>query len=350
MENQDFQNQGFNFNKFIEDSKTALLSPQEYFANMPTKGGFGEPIIKALIYAAIGGVFTFLWTSVGMQFATGSSWLGGGIGVMAFIGSLIAGIIGLFIGAVIMLIISSILGGSNDFESNLRVVASLMVVGVLSNLFNFFDSINLYLSAFVSIAFSLWSLWMTYHALVQTLKAKESGSKVLMIVLAVLMVIATFTGIAAKKAVQSISENYGFENFDEMSDIERQTAVLKSLEKISDGEINADEVGDAMKVLNNTFAYEMADGTEGLIMPEESMKVLVSTLNTDNDFIIINSVGGFVQAAINDDGTFTVEYKDETGHFSSTEMLDQSTTAEIFTKYIHKDETYKDVCEWEDFE
>ena len=48
----------------------------------------------------------------------------GAIGIMAFIWSVIGAVIGLFIGAVILLVISSICKGSTDFEANMRVTAA----------------------------------------------------------------------------------------------------------------------------------------------------------------------------------------------------------------------------------
>ena len=31
---------GFDFKKFIDDSKAVLMAPKEYFSSMPTSGGF----------------------------------------------------------------------------------------------------------------------------------------------------------------------------------------------------------------------------------------------------------------------------------------------------------------------
>ena len=53
MEIQEDKNQGFNFGKFIEDSKNALLKPKEYFESMPTSGGFIEPIIKDVYFFSV---------------------------------------------------------------------------------------------------------------------------------------------------------------------------------------------------------------------------------------------------------------------------------------------------------
>ena len=49
-------NENFSLQKFIEDSKSAILNPKEHFATLSTTGGFGEPVIKAVIYGFIAGL------------------------------------------------------------------------------------------------------------------------------------------------------------------------------------------------------------------------------------------------------------------------------------------------------
>ena len=156
MENLNETKQGFNFKQFIEDSKAVLLNPKEYFSKMPVSGGFVEPVIKVLIYGTIIGIINYIWFLTGLGIASGASWLGGSIGIMALFGSIIFSVIGLFIGGVIMLVISAILGGNTNYEANVRVVAALMVMSVVQSLFGFLDSVHLYLSAIVNIAISLW--------------------------------------------------------------------------------------------------------------------------------------------------------------------------------------------------
>jgi hypothetical protein len=114
-----------------------------------------------------------------------------------------------------------------------------MVISVVSSALNFFDGINLYLGAIVSIAVSLWGLYITYHALILSLKAGEKGAKILLIVFAVLVVIFSFSGIAARKAMQNFS---GVNNIENMSEEDQQKAVLNMVEKITNGEVKAEDI------------------------------------------------------------------------------------------------------------
>ncbi|MCK5703536.1 MAG: YIP1 family protein [Cyclobacteriaceae bacterium] len=271
MESSDNKNQEFDFGLFIEDSKKALLSPQEYFSNMSTSGGFVEPMIKAVIYGVVMGVFALIWSLLGMSFSAG--WLGGGIGVMALVGSIIFAIVGLFIGGAIMLIISAILGGNTDYEANVRVVASLMVISVIQGVLGFFDGVNLYLSAIVSIAVGCYGLWMMYHALVQCLKAKEQGSKILALVLAVLLVITTFSGIAAKKMLHNFSDTYNLENLDNMNEEEILDNITDMIEEASGEEIDADELKEAMEAMKEVMEEVSKEASEEEM--EEAIKKAV---------------------------------------------------------------------------
>lgn len=203
-------NEGFNFSKFIADSKNSLMNPKDYFASMATTGGFVEPIIKAVLYGLVAGIFTLLWGVLKIG-SIDAGMLGGmfgtTVGIMGFIWSIIGALIGLFIGGVIVLIISAICGGSTDYEANLRVVASLMVISPIKALFGFLGFLS-FIGIIVGLAISLYSIWMLYHALNESLKAKVATSKVISIVLAVLLALFTLIGLGAKKATSSFLNSY----------------------------------------------------------------------------------------------------------------------------------------------
>ena len=51
---------------------------------MKTTGGMTEPLIKAVIYGAIAGVISFIWSLLKIGAVTGGMF-GGAIGIMVFI-------------------------------------------------------------------------------------------------------------------------------------------------------------------------------------------------------------------------------------------------------------------------
>ncbi len=217
----------FDFKKLIDDSKAVLMTPKEYFASMPKTGGFVEPLIKAVIYGLVAGIITFIWSLLHLTAAAGmfGKWMGGGVGVMAIIGALIGAVIGLFIGGVILLIISAICGGSKDYEANVRVTASLMVLSPINALLGFTGGISIYLGAIISLAVSLYGIWLLYNALISALGAGEKAAKVVSIILAILPVISLISMLTCYKAASTVSDKY-------MSDQQKQEEALKNFNKL----------------------------------------------------------------------------------------------------------------------
>jgi len=173
---------GFDFQGFMNDTKDVLTSPKNYFASMQKTGGFVDPVIRAAIYGFIAGIFIFMWGFLHFS----ALWMyGGGMGITSLIVFPIYAVIGLFIGSVILLIISAICGGSTDFEANVRVTASLMALYPIQALLTFTSGISMYLGAVVILLVSLYGLWLCFNALVQALSAKESTAKIIMIIFAV---------------------------------------------------------------------------------------------------------------------------------------------------------------------
>ncbi len=196
----------FDFNLFIKESKDVLVNPKSYFSTMKTTGGMTEPLIKAVIYGAVAGILTLIWSLLNIGAMT-SPIFGGAIGVMAFIWSVIGAIIGLFIGAVVTLVISSICKGSTDFEANLRVTAALMVMMPINAFFRFAGHLNIYLGLIISLVIVVFAFWLLYNALVEALKANTETSKIVSYVLVAIFALFMLLGLGARrKASQFMKE------------------------------------------------------------------------------------------------------------------------------------------------
>jgi len=203
-------NESFNFGRFLKDSVNSVLNPKSFFSSFNVEGGIGEPVIKALIYGALSGVFTFLWSVLNVSGLTGGLF-GGAIGIMGFIWAIIGAVIGLFLGAVVVLIISAICGGSTDYVANARVTAALMVLMPISALFGFLTGINVMLSTVVGLLINIYGLYMLYYALVGPLKGKESSAKVLTWILVAVLALFLVIGLVTKKAANKFLDQYGID-------------------------------------------------------------------------------------------------------------------------------------------
>lgn len=206
-------NESIDFKKILNDSRETLLNPKGYFSSMPLAGGLVEPLIKAAIYGVVAGLFSLLWSVLGFS-ALGASFLGGAVGIMSLIYSVITAIIGVFIGGIIMLVISAICGGNTDFEANLRVSASLMVVYPINAFLAFSYGINYTLGGVVALAVSLFGIYLLYHAAIQALKGKESSVKIVAIVFLVLALVGFFGGRKASNSLRDYSDMFEEEQVD----------------------------------------------------------------------------------------------------------------------------------------
>jgi hypothetical protein len=205
----------FDFNAFIQESKETLINPRSYFSSMKTSGGMTEPLIKVIIYGVISGAIAFLWSILKLG-AMGGGVIGGSIGIMAFFGYIIGSIIGLFIGAVILLIISSICKGSTDFEANARVVAAVMVMMPITALLGFASHMNLYLGLLVGLALNIYSIWLLYNALIESLKAKPETTKIVMYILIAIIILFSLVGLGAKRKADQFMKEFDSSEFKEM--------------------------------------------------------------------------------------------------------------------------------------
>jgi len=221
---------GFDLQKFIDDSKSVLTNPKEYFSSMPKEGGLVEPLIKAVIYGTVAGIFALIWSLLHLSGA--SAMFGGGVGIMALVWSIIGAIIGLFIGGIIMLVISAICGGDTSFEANVRVVASIMVLSPINALLSFTGSFSLFLSGLISILISLYGIWMMYNALVSALSAKEGTAKILSLILAVIPVLMIISSLMCAKVATHTSDKILKQTEQYQKEMEKQS--LESMKKLDE--------------------------------------------------------------------------------------------------------------------
>ena len=204
----------FDLNAFIAESKETLVNPKGYFSTMKTSGGMAEPVIKALIYGVVAGIIIFIWGILGLGGAAGV--LGAGIGAMAMFWTVIAAVIGLFIGAVVILVVSSICKGNTDFEACLRVAASIMVVMPISALLGFTTGINSVFGAIVALGVNLYGLYLLYYGLTEALKANAGTTKIVMYVLAALLVVFMIAGLGATRRMNKYMNDYSKDDLKEM--------------------------------------------------------------------------------------------------------------------------------------
>ena len=205
----------FDFNAFIRESKDTLLNPKSYFAALKITGGLIDPLIKAVIYGLIAGVFAFLWNILNLSSMTGGM-LGNSVGVFIIAKYAFISVVGLFIGAVITLIISSICKGNTDFEANVRVVAAILVILPISAALDFTGGLNFYFGIVVSLAINIFAFWLLYNGLIETLKTKPETTKIVIYVLIGIFVITMLLGVQKMSEANRILNQFKNIDFKEL--------------------------------------------------------------------------------------------------------------------------------------
>ena len=205
----------FDFNAFIKEAKETLLNPKSYFAALKITGGLIDPLIKAVIYGLIAGVFAFLWNILNLSSMTGGM-LGNSVGVFIIAKYAFISVVGLFIGAVITLIISSICKGNTDFEANVRVVAAILVILPISAALDFTGGLNFYFGIVVSLAINIFAFWLLYNGLIETLKTKPETTKIVIYVLIGIFVITMLLGVQKMSEANRILNQFKNIDFKEL--------------------------------------------------------------------------------------------------------------------------------------
>lgn len=202
-------NKTFDFNKLSKESQETLLNPKEYFSTLPLSGGFTEPVLKAVFYGTIAGLFALLWSVMGLSMGGFGGVWGGAVGIMALIWSIVGSIIAVFVGGAIVLVISAICGGNTDYEACVRVYASLMVIYPINAFLAFLYGISLPLGSTVGLMVSLYAIYLMYTAVQQALKGRVSTLKIVAIVLVALVVMGFFASRKATKTLQDYPDQFG---------------------------------------------------------------------------------------------------------------------------------------------
>lgn len=102
---------------YVELVKKIVMKPVDFFKEMPTTGGYKDPLIFAIITAVVMGIGLTVITL--------------GVGFLAIVFAPLAVVISIFLAALLLLLCSKIVGGVGTYEATLRVAAYANVVNLV---------------------------------------------------------------------------------------------------------------------------------------------------------------------------------------------------------------------------
>ena len=211
----------FDISTVINDAKKVITDPGKFYSEMPTTGGFTNPLIFLLVMGALAGLIMGVLGIVGLGRASmpGASALAG---IIVFP---IAMLIGGFIAAGVMYVIWKLLGSEKDYETAYRCIAYGSAIAPVMAVI----AIIPYLGGIIH---TLWGAFLMYTASIHVHAIKAETAK---IAFAILAVIGVLWGVSSERASRHMmSQLERFEGIENMSPEEAGEKVgefLKGLEK-----------------------------------------------------------------------------------------------------------------------
>lgn len=102
---------------YVDTAKKVVMKPVDFFKEMPTTGGYKEPLIFAVITAVIMGIGLTVITL--------------GVGFLAIIFAPVAVIISIFLAALLLMLCSKIVGGTGTYEGTVRIASYANIVNII---------------------------------------------------------------------------------------------------------------------------------------------------------------------------------------------------------------------------
>lgn len=110
-----------------------VTRPTDFFQSMPKTGGFGEPLVFAVVMGVISGIIQAILNVAGWGAAAGyGAGMRSGFGIVIFMP--IAAAVGSFIGAAILFVIWKLMGSQENYETAYRCGAYLMALSPITTL------------------------------------------------------------------------------------------------------------------------------------------------------------------------------------------------------------------------
>ena len=182
----------FNIGTVIEQAKKVVLDPIGFYRNMPTSGGYANPIIFLVVMVAITMVIGFVFSLIGL--AKFNPMIGGAVTIGMLVIVPIVAVIGSFIAAAIMFVIWKLMGSQKDYETAYRCVAYSTAIGPVIAVISFIPYV-------ANLVKALWGCFLLYTASVEV---HEIKAKTAMIVFGIIAALNVMMGFGAERSMRNI--------------------------------------------------------------------------------------------------------------------------------------------------
>lgn len=208
----------------LDAFKAVLTKPAEFYASVRDVGGFGGPLVFAIVMGLVSGVISACYAFFGLGAIGGGTGaaIGAFAGFSAIIMSPIFAVLGCFIGGAIVHVISLIAGGKGTYEQSVRVAGYAAAVMPISALVTFVPLLRLLPG--------LYGLYLVALGLIAIHAADRKKTFVSVGVLGLILILFTVMGMLAGRAVQQMGSEmeakYG-QGSDFQKNLEKATQEMK---------------------------------------------------------------------------------------------------------------------------
>jgi hypothetical protein len=201
-----------------------ITNPVGFYREMPTTGGFVEPLVFLVIMSVISAVLQVILHLVGFGMA-GAMFAG----FIAIILVPIVAAVFSFIGAGIMFVIWMIMGSKENYETAYRCVAYATAIYPVVTILHIIPYVG-------GIVAALWGMYLMATASIEVHKIKTNVAYIVFGILALILVIMNISGEYTSRhfAARMDQMSHNLENMDKMSPEEAGKAVgdfLKGMQK-----------------------------------------------------------------------------------------------------------------------
>ncbi len=187
----------FDFARFALDIKKSLVTPWLYYAEMEKKGGFEEPLIRAILFGVAAGIFNFVWGLFSLNDSAGI--FGKAAGTEAGIGLLFwpvpFAVVMLMAGGLLVHLLSRVCGGNLEYEAGVRVALPILALYPVASFLAFAYRLHFYAGLALSLISVFYSIWMLYQGLEKGLSGDRVRARLVCAGLVVLIVLLTTSSV-----------------------------------------------------------------------------------------------------------------------------------------------------------
>jgi hypothetical protein len=152
-------------------------------------------------------------------------------------------------------------------------MAAMMVLTPINSFLNIFKGFSPVRGNIFGLVVNLYGLWMLYHAINQTLKAKEETSKIIALVLGALVLLFSIIGFATRKKLSVLETRFG--DYEKISK-EYEKAAIKMAENFEEV---AKGIAETTEEMTDEMEKEYGDAGSDFELTMEMERPLKKSMN-----------------------------------------------------------------------